>query len=139
MRTIRLVFAVLALAACGAFAQGKDCSPADSAAAEKALDRVVNWELLFKTWKDYRHCDRAPVEDHFTDALMRLAVEWKHVDQFAKQYRGDPQFKAFVHKHMKSAAAKEDVQSLYSRAKQSCPPGLDEFCAELAEVAKPAL
>lgn len=139
MKTIRLVPVVLAFAACGAVAQGKACGAADSAAAETALDRVVNWELMFKAWKDYQHCDRPPAEDFFTDALMRLAVEWKHVEQFASHYRNDPQFKAFVHKHMKSATAKEDVQSLYSRAKQSCPPKLEEFCAELAEAAKPAL
>jgi hypothetical protein len=139
MKTIRLVVALLAFVAAGAYAQDKTCSPAQSAAAEKAMDRVVNWDLMYKTWQEFGHCDSALNEDVFTDALMRLAVEWKNVDQFARRYQGDPKFKTFVDKHVRSLTAKEDAKSLYSRAKQSCPPKLEAFCAELAEVAKSAL
>ena len=139
MKTIRLALAVLAFAAAGAHAQDKACTPAQSAAADKALDRVVNWELMYKTWQDYGHCDSGALEDVFTDALMRLAVEWKNVDQFARRYQGDAKFKAFVDKHIRSPGAQEDAKSLYSRAKQSCPAKLDAFCAELAEVTKSAL
>jgi len=139
MNKIRLALAVIALAAAGAHAQDKPCAPAQAAAAEKALDRVVNWDLMYKTWQDFGHCDSGAAQDSFTDALMRLAVEWKNVDQFARRYQGDPKFKTFVDKHIYSPAAKEDAKSLYSRAKQSCPPKLDAFCAELAEVVKPAL
>ena len=139
MTTLMRFAAVLVACAAGvAAAQGKTCTPADSQATEKALDRVVNWEGLYKTFKDYGHCDSVMTEDLFTDALMRMAVEWKNVDQFAKHYQGDAQFKAFVVKHMKSLTAKEDVKSVYSRAKASCPPRLDAFCADLAEVAKDA-
>ena len=138
MKMIRLAVAAAAFAACGAYAQ-KTCSTAESAAAEKALDRVVTWDVMFKTWSTYQHCDTGQAEDSFTDAFMRLAVEWKNVDQFEKHYRADAQFKAFVHKHMKSLSAKEDLKSLYSRVKQSCPPKNEAFCAELAEVAKSAL
>lgn len=136
IRSLFIAVAVLALTAGGAAAQEKACSQADSAAAEKALDRVVNWDLMYKAWKEYGHCDRGLVEDVFTDALMRLAVEWKHVDQFAARYQGDAQFKAFVNKHLKSLTGREDAKSVHSRARQSCPPKHDAFCAELAEAAK---
>ena len=139
MKKIRLALALLAFAAAGAHAQGKSCTSAESAAAEKAMDRVVNWDLMYKTWQEFGHCDSGLAEDTFTDALMRLAVEWKNVDQFARRYQGDPKFKTFVNKHVRSLTAKEDAKSLYSRAKQSCPKGQDAFCAELAEVAKSAL
>ena len=134
---MRCAAVLLALAAVPALAQ-KTCSPADAQATEKALDRVVSWDHLYKVFKEYGHCDSVMTEDLFTDALMRMAVEWKNVDQFAKSYQGDPQYKAFVVKHMKSLTAKEDVKSVYSRAKASCPPKLDAFCADLAEVAKEA-
>jgi hypothetical protein len=137
--TLRIIAAAAAFAAAGAFAQGKACTPADQAATEKALDKVVSWDHMYKAFKDYGHCDTVMTEDSFTDALMRLAVEWKNVDAFASKYQSDAGYKAFVHKHMKSLTAKDDVKSLYSRAKQSCPPKLDAFCAELAEVAKSAM
>jgi hypothetical protein len=138
-RKIRILAAAAAFAATGALAQGKACTPADQAATEKALDRVVSWDHLYKTFKDYGHCDNVMTEDNFTDALMRLAVEWKNVEQFANRYQSDAGFKAFVNTHMKGLSAKDDVKSLYSRAKQSCPAKLDAFCAELAEVAKAAM
>ncbi|HYC38374.1 MAG TPA: hypothetical protein VEC19_18245 [Usitatibacter sp.] len=138
MNIARCLAVALCIAAGAAAAQGKTCTPAESQATDKALDRVVNWDLMYKTFKEFGHCQTVMNEDLFTDALMRLAVEWKHVDQFAKHYQGDPQFKSFVVKHMKSLTAKEDVKSLYSRAKASCPPKLDAFCADLSEVAKEA-
>lgn len=137
---LRHIVAIAALAAAAqAHAQARNCGAADSQAAEKALDRVVSWDHMYKAFKEYGHCDNAMTEDLFTDAFMRLAVEWKHVDQFASKYQSDPQYKAFVHKRMKSLTAKEDVKSLYSRAKSNCPPRLDAFCAEIAEVAKGAM
>lgn len=135
--TIRCLATALALAAASA-AAAKDCGSAESQAAEKALDNVVNWDLMYRAFKQYGHCDNALTEDTFTDAFMRVAVSWQQVEKFAEKYQSDPQYKAFVHRRMKSLSAKEDVKSVYSRAKTNCPPKLDAFCAEIAEVAKAA-
>ena len=126
-----------ALAASPAVAQQKPCSKADAAAAEKAVDRVTTWPALRKAWQDYHHCDTAAVGELFTDALLRLTVEWKNVDAFAADVQKDAQYKQFVVEHLKSPAAKDDRDAVYSRVKASCPPKLDSFCAELADVVKP--
>jgi hypothetical protein len=126
------------VAAAGAHAADKPCSKAESAAAEKAVDRVVAWPQLLKAWQDYRHCDSGPVAEVFTDALLRLTVEWKNVDALAAAVRADPQYRDFVYAHLKSDAAKDDREAIYSRAKSSCPSGMDAFCGELAELVKPA-
>lgn len=137
MRAALLALA-LAAAALPAAAQNKPCTKADHAAAEKAVDRVLTWGQLHKTFQDFRHCDSGPVDELFTDAVLRLTVEWKNVGAFAEAMQADAAFKAFVFKHLRSPAAKEDLESVYSRAKASCPPKQESFCAELAEVAKPA-
>ena len=136
MKTIQWVVAVLALSAAGALAQDKACSKADAAAAEKALDGVVNWQLMSKAWKQFRHCDSGEGEALFTDAFMRLAVEWKHVDELASLSGADPEFKAFVKRHVTNPKFKDDAQSVYSRAKMSCPADQAAFCAELAAMAQ---
>ena len=136
--TIGCLVAAATLGAAGLAHAQKDCGSAESQAAEKALDNVVNWELMYGAFKRYGHCDNALTEDTFTDAFMRLAVQWKNVDRFASNYQSDAQYKAFVHRRMKSLSAKEDVKSVYSRAKTNCPPKLEAFCAEIAEVAKAA-
>ena len=136
MKVMRAVLCCVVAAAASAQAQ-KACSKADAAAAEKAIERVVNWPGLQKAYTDYRHCDTGPVDELYTDAMLRLMVEWKHVDAIADAVGKDAEYKQWVHKHLNSPAAKDDRESVYSRAKASCPAKQGAFCAELAEVVKP--
>lgn len=115
-------------------AQGA-CSKADAAKAEKAIERVANWPQMTKAWQDFNRCDAGSVDEMYTETLIRLIVDWKNVDAFEAAMK-DAGFKAFVHKHLKSPAAKDDLDSVYSRAKASCPAKNEAFCAELAEFAK---
>lgn len=128
--------AVLLFSAIAAAAE-KPCSNADAANAQKILDRSSTWGQMHKAWQDFRHCDANPTPDQFTDALMRLIVDWKHVDAFAAILQKDAQFKQFVHARLASPAAKDDLDDVYARAKSSCPKGLDAFCTELADAARP--
>jgi hypothetical protein len=114
----------------------KVCSKAESAAAEKAIDKVVSYGSLNKAWKDYRHCDSGNVEDGFTDAILRLLVQWKDVETIAIDVQRDPEYKKFIYSHLSSPAAKEDRPSIYSRAKGACPLTQGVFCEELIEVVK---
>ena len=136
MKVMRAVLCCVVAAAASAQAQ-KACSKADAAAAEKAIDRVVNWPGLHKAYTDYRHCDTGQVDEVYTDALLRLMVEWKNVDTVAAAVGKDEEYKKWIHKHLLSPAANDDRESVYSRAKASCPAKQDAFCAELAEVVKP--
>jgi hypothetical protein len=130
------------VAACLAFnaaqAADKPCTKSDTANAEKAIDRVLNWPQLQKVWQDFRHCDAAAVGDLYTDALMRLMVDWKNMEALAAAMQKDAQFKDFVYAHLKSPAAKDDLAMVYSRARTGCPKGMDEFCADLADAVRPA-
>jgi hypothetical protein len=135
MTALRSIAVAIALAAVTGHAQDKPCTKADAAAAEKNVDMVVGWAQLQRAWRDYRHCDTGPVSEIFTDAILRLAVEWKNVDALGEAMK-DPQFKAFVVKHLKSPAAQGDHDSIYSRTKASCPASQAALCAELAEVVK---
>jgi len=104
MKKITLAVALLA-AALGAAAQDKACPPADEKKAEAAIDRVVNWDLLYKSWQEYKQCDKGSVGEGFTEALMRLIVDWKQVDVLAKQVEANREYRDFVHRHIDSPAA----------------------------------
>ncbi len=138
MGLARLALAdMIAMAAVAANAQGKACTKADEAAAAKAVDRIVMWSQLQKTWQDYGHCDAGAIDDAFTDAVMRMLVEWKKPEVLAEQMDKDPAYATFIVKHIKSPAAKDDRESVYSRAKASCPGNLSAFCGKIAEASKP--
>jgi hypothetical protein len=137
MKAAHIFIAIVAsLTLDAAHAADKPCSKADMANAEKALDRVLNWPQFQKAWQDYRHCDTNKVADDFTDALMRMMVDWKGMESLATAMQKDPEYKKFVYTHMASPAAKDDLEMVYSRARTGCPKGQDEFCAELADAAK---
>ena len=116
----------------------KTCSPADMQKAQKAADMVVTWQHLNKAWKDYRQCDTGEVAETFTDAILRLMIEWKNVEALAEGMK-DPEYASFLEAHIKTASP-ADVKDVRSRVTQSCPKGQDAMCKHLAaatEGAKP--
>jgi len=138
MGAMRFVAGCAALAfASAAVAADKPCTKADAAAAEKALDRVVSWGQLNTAWRDFRHCDKDAIGELYTDALLRLIVQWKDIETAAAAMQKDAQYRDFVYAHLKTPAAKDDLEAVYSRTKSNCPAGLEAFCAELAGVVKP--
>ena len=108
----------------------KACTPADAAKAEKAVDQVVGWQQLHKAWKDWKHCDTGNVADIYTDAILRLMVEWKNVDLLGEGMK-DPEYKSFIQAHLRSPAAKDDRGSIMSRVSQSCPKGHGALCKDI--------
>jgi hypothetical protein len=133
----KMALAAIVLLGCGlAQAADKPCTRPDIANAQRAIDKIVSWSQLRKAWGDYKQCDTGDVGDQFTDALLRMVVEWKNVDELAAAAEKDPDYKAFVIAHLKSPAAKDDQPTVYSRAKRDCPKKLDAFCADVAEAVK---
>jgi len=131
MSFARFMLLGVGLAFAASAAAQKPCSKAESANAGKAIDRVVSWATLQKTWKDFRHCDEGPVSEQFTEAVLRLVIDWKGIDQLANGMK-DPDYRAFVVAHLKSPEAKADAPDVYARAKKHCPKGLDDFCKDIA-------
>jgi len=136
MKIVQFVVACAVALAAPAYAQ-KVCSNADTIAAEKAIERVVNWPTLRKAYNDYKHCDTGKVEELFTDALMRLMVGWKNIDAVAAEYSRDADYKAWITKHLMSDGAKDDREDVFALAKKNCPKGQDAFCAALMDVVRP--
>jgi hypothetical protein len=135
MKTFVLA-AVLAATPLVALAQGS-CSKADATRAEKSIERVSTWPQMHKTYKDFKQCDSGTVEEVYTESLIRLLVDWKNVDQLVAASQ-DADFKEFMYKHLRSPSAADDLESVYSRAKASCPSAHQAFCVELADVVKTA-
>ena len=135
MKIARLLVCCALAASMPALAQ-KACSKADEANAEKAIDRVVNWQGLHKAYQDFGHCSTEAVNESFTDALLRLMLQWKDVDTLAGSVARDAGYKQWMHARLLSPAAKDDRDNVYARAKKDCPGKHAAFCSELADVVK---
>ena len=127
--TLAFVLVATALSAGPAFAQ-KACSKSEQDAAMKAIDRVSSWATLNATWKTYRHCDADQVADSFTDALLRLIIDWKNVETLASAMK-DKDYEDFIISHLRSPAAQADTEDVISRAKHKCSSSLKSWCGEL--------
>ena len=134
MRHAPYVVVAAFVCATGAWGAERACTKADMAAAQKSIDRVLNWTQLRKAWQDFGHCDSGEVGEAFSDALLRLLVDWQDIPALAKAM-DDATFKQFTLSHLRSAP-KDDRNAVYSRAKASCPPGQDALCGEIADAAK---
>jgi hypothetical protein len=119
-----------------ALAADKQCTRADIGNAQRAIDKVITWAQLRKAYTDFRHCDNGDIADQFTDALLRLVVDWKGVEEFAAAAQKDPDYMSFLVTHLQSPAAKDDRETVYARAKKECPKTLDSFCAQVADASK---
>ncbi len=129
--------AVLALAAGAADSQSDACTDKDRIAAAQEIERIVGWDQLHRAWRDYRQCDGEAISELYTEALLRLIVEWKNVRGLADPFASEAGYRQFVLKHLRDPYAKDDLESIYSRAKMDCPAGLDAFCQEIAAAARP--
>ena len=134
---LRIAIALALASSSGAALAQEACNKAESARAEKAVDAITGWPQLTKAWQQYAKCDAGAVSDNFTDAFVRLLVAWKDVDGAADAWN-NAELRAFMQKHLRDPNAKEDLDSIYSRAKASCPSKHEAFCGELAAFARSA-
>lgn len=128
----KILLAAAALAFAGAASAQKPCTKADESNAQKAIDKISSWATLNGTWKSFRHCDTGAVGENFTEAILRLVIDWKGVNQLADAMAKDADYKAFIIDHLKSPEAKSDAPDVYSRTKSACPGGLADWCKEIA-------
>jgi hypothetical protein len=135
MKNSTLAVTLFTLTLAGSAAAQKACSKADEANAQKAIDRVSNFATLNATWKSFRHCDSGAVAGEFTDAILRLVIDWKGVNQLADQMK-EADYNTFILNHLKSPEAKADAPDVYSRARANCPKGLENWCKDIADAVK---
>lgn len=116
-----------------AAAADKPCTPADKAAAEKAIDGVTAWVAFDKSFRDFGHCDTGNVATLFTEAMMRVLIDgWPTVGVGDEVLVQNPAFREWLMKRLRSPELnKDDSAAIRDLAKQSCPKGHDKVCAEL--------
>jgi hypothetical protein len=118
----------------------KTCTKADSAAAEKAIDRVLAWPAMHKTWKDYGHCDTGQVADLFTEALLRLIVgNWPKIAELEPTFSSDVPYREWILARIAGGAmAKGDVDDVHDLTQNSCPKSQKRLCEALHDAAEKA-
>lgn len=135
-RSAALLSLCLAFAA-PAIAQ-KTCTKADAANAEKAIDRVVSWGTMHKTWKDYGHCDTGQAGELFTEALLRMIVgSWPKINELEATFTNDIPYREWILARLSSGALpKGDLDDVHDLTQNNCPKSQKRLCEALHEAAE---
>lgn len=116
----------------------KPCSKADAAAAEKAIDRVVSWGTMHKTWKDYGHCDSGQAAELFTEALLRMIVgSWPKIAELEPTFNNDVPYREWILARLGSGGLpKGDLDDVHDLTQNNCPKSQKRLCDALHEAAE---
>jgi hypothetical protein len=104
------------------------------------VDRLPDWHAL----QEFHAKPSCPDEDVFSlaysDLVVRtLAEHWSGVGELKKVMASDPEFGAFVFKHIDYQGTRAQLTKTVSNATTSCPPGDASLCQHIATLAQAAL
>ena len=133
-----VVFIVLLCLQSIGHAQSTDvCNESDATRAEDAVDSLKTPMELYNWFKQYKQCDDGGIAEGNSEAVARLLVD--HWDKLAELHQPtvkDIGFKKFVLGHIDETINPDDDKQIYKNATTRCPKQLNEFCKEIATVAR---
>ena len=101
-------------------------------AVDGVAAKLSQWKDVFETYRRYSHCDDGAIAEGFTDSIARLlASKWESLPEMAAIADKNPDFKAFVLRHVDASADPRDLQRIAEFAKSKCLPQYRALCAAL--------
>jgi hypothetical protein len=126
--TIILFLLVIALPA-----SAKECTTMEAFAAESVIDYLDSWEKVYKSFKDFGHCDDAAIAEGYDDVISKLwADHWDKLSEMIKYTKENSEFKRFIYKRIGTETIPYDRwEKIVSLAKNQCPTNAYDFCKEI--------
>ena len=100
--------------------------------AEEATDGLDSWPKVYHAYQQFPECDDGGVAEGYADKIEDLlADQWSDLDVLLKLVKSDPNFEAFVFRHLGEITTLPNAQAITRHAKQSCPRDAHALCARL--------
>jgi hypothetical protein len=134
--TAGLVVATALLVALPATAKDRSCTPELAKAAEEATDGARRgWKDLHDQYVRYVRragCDDGGIAEGWTAAVGHLlASRWGELPKLCPLAREDPDFLAFVLKHIDVTIPGDDLDAVRTKATTACPRHCEELCEKV--------
>ena len=118
--------------------QTRPCTMAEAQRAEREADGLRSWDDLYKSYRQYAHCDDGAIAEGYSESVVRiLSDHWNTLPRLAAIAKNDSKFYKFVLRHIDETVALEDLQKITVNASAKCPKGLHAFCADIRKSSKP--
>lgn len=114
----------------------RQCSITEAQAAETAVVSLDSWPSIYAAYRHYGHCDDGSIAEGFTDKVVHLlATRWDSLEGAQKLFLRDPQFQAFVLRHLDASALTSELDRVASLARNQCSKSTRLLCKQIAETA----
>ena len=119
---------------------------ADPCPRREAMFREINtphlrdWSGLHRSFARFRHCDDGAMADGYSEFVTHtLAHRWDLLPQAEALFRGDPQFREFVIRHIDATTDSRDLEMVSANARRHCPVQSKALCSGIAHAAISAI
>ncbi len=100
--------------------------------AGKFIYAVNTWSDLHVAFLKFRQCDDGELADAFEDKIVGLLIhQWQSVHELNRLAQKDPEFEAFVIKHLDEEMSPDEASEIMKFAEKSCPINASELCAKI--------
>jgi hypothetical protein len=136
--SVLLVLLVIAIGPMTVPSQERSCSEHDAMEAEDTVTNLRNWEDVYRSFKQFGHCDNGTIADGYSASVVRLLSD--HWDQLGdlNKLSSDRKFLAFVIKHIDATVDEHELRNVIINSEKNCPKSAKMLCSLIEKAAKKA-
>ena len=119
-----------------AFSQRPSCTSSESAQAEKQADTLRSWDALYRSYRQFAHCDDGAIAEGYSESVARILVDhWDTLPRLAALSKRNRGFQRFVVRHVDATLNTDDLNHIRTNATHRCPAAQRDLCKQLQVVA----
>ena len=113
------------------------CTRDEAAQAESRGSELKSWREVYKSYKQFAHCDDGAIAEGFSASISNLlARDWAHFNELVKLVESDKGFEKFFIKHVDELKLIEDGKKIMENVGSRCPPKNAHLCKQILDKIK---
>ncbi len=114
----------------------KPCTQQEEKQAGQDIDHLENWDKIYRSYRNFSHCDDGYIAEGYSDAVGKLLAEkWIRFARLAVLLKADPRFQEFVLRHIDGTLPPEMLDKIKENAQLHCPGRQTRLCRLLTRAA----
>jgi hypothetical protein len=112
----------------------KPCTRLEAIQAEDQINLSLDWDGIYRLYKNFAHCDDASIGEGFSDMVSNsLSEKWSTVSQLNRLVLNDEGFKRFVLKHIDGLMSPDQAEKIRNNAASHCPSDAGRLCKAISD------
>ena len=114
----------------------KPCTQQEEKQAGQDIDHLENWDKIYRSYRNFSHCDDGYIAEGYSDAVGKLLAEkWIRFARLAVLLKADPRFQEFVLRHIDGTLPPEMLDKIKENAQLHCPGRQTRLCRLITRAA----